>query len=914
MSRRNYAVKLDTARVKTNADLLFYISDMQSDRFTIKVTEKGQVLDLSNHVCAMIGISPSNKVAVQYITEQESNILTIVLQRHMMNEVGQWKGRIVIFNEEQTLVLDTFGYIVQQDELAQIDTNVQDDDRTPILTDLINQCRAIIEVEAARVITEQSRVNAEIQRVNQEQARVEAEQQRANEYKEIIYDLSGMRQEFDDFILQCQNSIDEAINRINSTDEQVKTNEQERQQAENIRQSNEEERINNELNRQQVEAKRVSAEQERSNNYAAMVEAEEERKQQAIQHHQAEQERVQAEELRVQAENQRHTVEQARVLNEEQRVQNEQVRQSNEVIREQQETQRQSNETNRQSNFNTLITEVETKVDTFDAYTVNAIAEEEQRVQNELARKQNEDTRVQNEDTRVQNENKRIAAENTRVSNEATRVQNETNRQNIFSAKVTEVDNKVNDVETRFNALTSKQQQDAEVIDARDGETSLKARLDRDIEKANKELDKIKKLEESTVSTVTTESDFTTVEATSNGYFEDVKLEGKTLVNLSTVKNGSFEFMTGSPSKGIDIPLLKTVSGKITLIVNLKSNTLDRNVKISLRTTTNEYIYSSGIPQGSLGNLVLSYNTVKNDIVCEITKLRIYTDNTTSGSVEIDNITILEGDHTQNPPSYFEGLKSVGQSTSGDTADEIVVSSNNNQPKQIETTDDNSITTTIDNPNYQSDKKRLLYYNNETQTWEKPILRQWDSIEKHADGKYYYHQRSREVVLNGSENIVVYKVHSDVISFNITIADTISNKSTDYFISDKINFNKYCYESNVEGIAFSPYVNRNIYFNISKSKLSTQDVQGFKKWLQANPVTVVYQLAQEKVYECTNIDLITYANETNYVVSSGAIVPRTTLKVLQNAANIIRQLQQKVSVLEQNESKFMQILIDLINK
>ncbi len=52
------------------------------------------------------------------------------------------------------------------------------------------------------------------------------------------------------------------------------------------------------------------------------------------------------------------------------------------------------------------------------------------------------------------------------------------------------------------------------------------------INNLNKELDRVKKLEESTVSTVTTESDFTTVEATSNGYFEDVKLEGKTLVNL----------------------------------------------------------------------------------------------------------------------------------------------------------------------------------------------------------------------------------------------------------------------------------------------------------------------------------------------------------------------------------------------
>src|SRR5699024_1843068 len=46
------------------------------------------------------------------------------------------------------------------------------------------------------------------------------------------------------------------------------------------------------------------------------------------------------------------------------------------------------------------------------------------------------------------------------------------------------IDNKILDIEKRFNTLTSSQQQDAEVIDARDGEVSLKARLDRDIEKA----------------------------------------------------------------------------------------------------------------------------------------------------------------------------------------------------------------------------------------------------------------------------------------------------------------------------------------------------------------------------------------------------------------------------------------------
>ena len=45
------------------------------------------------------------------------------------------------------------------------------------------------------------------------------------------------------------------------------------------------------------------------------------------------------------------------------------------------------------------------------------------------------------------------------------------------------IDNKILDIEKRFNTLTSSQQQEAEVIDARGGEVSLKTRLDRDVEK-----------------------------------------------------------------------------------------------------------------------------------------------------------------------------------------------------------------------------------------------------------------------------------------------------------------------------------------------------------------------------------------------------------------------------------------------
>ena len=549
---------------------------------------------------------------------------------------------------------------------------------------------------------------------------------------------------------------------------------------------------------------------------------------------------------------------------------------------------------------------------------------------------------------------------------------------------------KISDFEKRFNRLTSSQQQDAEVIDARDGETSLKARLDRDIEKTNKELDRVKKLEESTVSTVTTESDFTTVEATSNGYFEDVKLEGKTLVNIAK----STTITLDDSSRVYAIPCGDFIQKGKTYTLFAKCTDYSLNGVSGVKFgnwelsggTINDAIICKGV-----GGMVYKF-TVSENATTTLAQVFIDPDNT-EGSATLTDFVILEGDHTQNPPSYFEGLKSVG-----DGADEIVVESVNEnlfdktqklvdgyiseQPatygdvlpnNTCKSTDfiliDANTTYTLNNDNpieetcgfydatkkcitvvrgntvtspsnakyvrctikrsdfeqgfqivrgtqttkytpHQADKKRLLFYNTETQAWEKPILREWDSIEKHADGKYYYHQRSREVVLNGSESWLTdstVKPTSEIstLRFKIVLSDMglkyamISSKSTQT-ISDKFKFldnNSQYLNGDIEGICAD---REKISLNIAKSKLSTQDVAGFKQWLQTNNVTVVYQLAQEKVYECTNIDLITYANETNFIVNSGAIVPRTTLKVHNNISNVVRILQEKVSLLESN--------------
>lgn len=347
------------------------------------------------------------------------------------------------------------------------------------------------------------------------------------------------------------------------------------------------------------------------------------------------------------------------------------------------------------------------------------------------------------------------------------------------------------------------------------------------ISNLNKELDRVKKLEENTVSTVTTESDFTTVEATSNGYFEDVKLEGKTLVNL--VQNAKEYTLTresvesGFAQVACDTYILDKNKDYTAIYIQISREGNTPKFSINNVETDNADYYNIALFDTSTTGYEVVIKKINRSYNWQT--MRFYYDSEYIGTTKF-KLLLLEGDHTQNPLSYFEGLKSVGEDV-----DEIVVSSNNNQPKQIETTDDNSITTTIDNPNYQSDKKRLLYYNTETQAWEKPILREWDSIEKHTDGKYYYHVRS---------------IEEDYVEGDEIVTDYITDMTT-----------------------------------------------------------TVKPLSQEKVYECTNIDLITYNGETNFIVESGVLSPKTTLKVHSNISNVVSLLQKKVSLLESNMTKYM---------
>ena len=341
------------------------------------------------------------------------------------------------------------------------------------------------------------------------------------------------------------------------------------------------------------------------------------------------------------------------------------------------------------------------------------------------------------------------------------------------------------------------------------------------IDNLSKELEKINNLEESVTSEVISESDFTIVENTSNGYFEGVKLEGKTLVNLIDVSDWLAEETI--------ITATDTVN---TSVINFRPNVsshISETIKAGDKLTLISKLSFSRVSGSGQCYIQMNYTTIDDrdkklfssnefdNISCLITipedfkainSIFVGVQPNTSVKFKNNGIVLLEGDHTQNPPEFFEGLKSVGQ----DVEEISVLSSNKEETKE--------------------DKKRILYYNDETQTWEKPILRQWDSIEKHSDNKYYYHVRSEEVSYTEGDE---------------TKADHITDMTT-----------------------------------------------------------TVKKLSTEKVYECTNLDLIIYSGETNLLVKSGVLNPKVTLKVKKSIGNVVTMLQNKVAMLEELVNKLIQ--------
>ena len=474
-----------------------------------------------------------------------------------------------------------------------------------------------------------------------------------------------------------------------------------------------------------------------------------------------------------------------------------------------------------------------------------------------------------------------------------------------------------------------------------------------------------------------TDKGYLVCKETKNGVIDDLKIEGKTLVNLAKQPTGNGKVNGVYTAVSETTYNIKPLTEYTYIIKNNGQELVDLYLN-------NQNCFPWTRLQISSGDTLISKATS----IAEI-KGKVWLSVGVAQTMEQNlQVVLLEGDHTQNPPSYFEGLMSVGQDVDeievlscneGNMVDlsnivegyyigktnvktkesnsfycnylvkitpSMKITLRNTGDKQIgifryfdqnesfisgEEVASNSyltipknarylgisfynrlnikdnlyvgVSSIFNNNRHQSDKKQILFYNENGELEPIQELHEWDSIEKHSDNKWYYHKRSGKVVLNGSENwrLDVNYTSPNCLVFTSdillgSIIDTSGNNFNlicDRFIVDRV----YETTKDNEGIIVSG--SETLWIKLNNSKLSTQDVQGFKQWLQANNVTVVYQLAKEEVYGLAPLHLDSYEGETLVLCNSGAISPRMEFKIHNNIGNVVRVLQDRVNKSEE---------------
>lgn len=133
-----------------------------------------------------------------------------------------------------------------------------------------------------------------------------------------------------------------------------------------------------------------------------------------------------------------------------------------------------------------------------------------------------------------------------------------------------------------------------------------------------------------------------------------------------------------------------------------------------------------------------------------------------------------------------------------------------------------------------------------------------------------------------------YKVFALTVNKTIDINKNINNNFP------KKQFNVAFQNMDSEGLAVTQY---GVYIKILKSKLSTQDTEGFKAWLKANQ-TVIYFLRTTPVTEivenCVDIDLDTYQEKTYFSIENS--LPGTLdFKVPSNLGSSLQNLAKEVN-------------------
>lgn len=252
----------------------------------------------------------------------------------------------------------------------------------------------------------------------------------------------------------------------------------------------------------------------------------------------------------------------------------------------------------------------------------------------------------------------KLIEETQNIIAEANSTIDTTNNAKEDTIKVTnQAEDKILDIENRFNRMSSEKQQDSEVIDARDGEVNLKARLDRDLHINGKSLKQeiidLNGLKETQDMAYSTDKGYLVCKNTKNGSVKDIVIKGRTLVNLANKDRAT-------SARENDLVTLNLTTKKLSsgtyYVYNIDMLSNKRWVSIGIyNKITDNYV------RGYTLKSIITPITLNEDEYV-YTSSCLYTHGWKNTDVGLFKNTVLIMQHEyEHINSYFEGLKSVGE-------------------------------------------------------------------------------------------------------------------------------------------------------------------------------------------------------------------------------------------------------------
>lgn len=166
-------------------------------------------------------------------------------------------------------------------------------------------------------------------------------------------------------------------------------------------------------------------------------------------------------------------------------------------------------------------------------------------------------------------------------------------------------------------------------------------------------------------------------------------------------------------------------------------------------------------------------------------------------------------------------------------------------------------------------------------------------------------KRIGELVLDGSEDWKMTTMTNtpNNLTLYIPLSDSVASTESDKRFVDTLGFTtttwSYVNVVDFDGKrAVARHKDGNIYFSIPKSQLTSEDIEGWKKFLQDNVLILQYPLATEvnETVDLSDNMVYSYNGTTTYQCYSqdGSLVPTLSVKVPTDLQAVIRHQQQQL--------------------